>query len=483
MKRLLVLVFLLTAGAMASAQFKLRPDAFPPEPEPLAVKAVTMAADVSQMAQWDRYPTYGTYVAMMQQWAADFPALCRLDTIGTSIQGRLILSLEIAGNLADTTLPEFFYSSTIHGDEVTGYVMMLRLIDTLLHGYGSNPLYTQLVNTTRICINPLANPDGTYRSGDNTVQGAQRYNANYVDLNRNYPNPFGSSQANLQQENAAMISYVGSHQFRLSANLHGGSEVMNYPWDCFTSAQNPHPKSSWWQEVCKRLVDTIHTYTGGHFNDVTSEGYIAGGDWYVITGGRQDYMNYYHNCLELTMEVSTTKLLGSSQLPVYWNILQHSLVNYIDMIHHLNLVSVTSADLSMGTVEGGGLFGNGDTAVLVATAKSGYRFSHWSNSAADNPLLATVDEDTLNPRAVAVMSDTLFTAHFVPDTAVHSAICPVAESPKIYVRDGRVVVEADGWQQMDVYDAMGRQVTDAVLRRGVYFVKVGVYPIRKVVVL
>ena len=336
MKRLLVLVLLLTAGAMASAQFKLRPDAFPPEPEPLAVKAVTMAADVSQMAQWDRYPTYGTYVAMMQQWAADFPALCRLDTIGTSIQGRLILSLEIAGDLADTTLPEFFYSSTIHGDEVTGYVMMLRLIDTLLHGYGSNPFYTRLVNTTRICINPLANPDGTYRSGDNTVQGAQRYNANYVDLNRNYPNPFGSSQANLQQENAAMISYVGSHQFRLSANLHGGSEVMNYPWDCFTSAQNPHPKSAWWQEVCKRLVDTIHTYTGGHFNDVTSEGYIAGGDWYVITGGRQDYMNYYHNCLELTMEVSTTKLLGSSQLPVYWNFLQHSLVNYIDMIHHLN---------------------------------------------------------------------------------------------------------------------------------------------------
>ena len=81
------------------------------------------------------------------------------------------------------------------------------------------------------------------------------------------------------------------------------------------------------------------------------------------------------------------------------------------------------------------------------------------------------------------MSDTLFTAHFVPDTAVHSAICPVAESPKIYVRDGRVVVEADGWQQMDVYDAMGRRVTDAVLRRGVYFVKIGECPIRKVVVL
>ena len=335
MKKVFFLIAAMLFVHAATAQLKPRSDAFPPEPETGAPKAVTMATTPAEMAGWDRYPTYGTYVSMMQQWAADFPELCRLDTIGTSINGRLILSMEITANHTADSLPEFFYSSTIHGDEVTGYVMMLRLIDTLLRGYGSNPQYTDLMNTTLICINPLANPDGTYRRGDNSVQGAVRYNANNVDLNRNYPNPFSSTQPTLQQENAAMIDYVGSHHFILSANLHGGAEVMNYPWDSYTSQQYPHPKADWWQEVCQRFVDTSRTYSSNHFNDTYSCGYTAGGDWYVITGGRQDYMNYYHNCLELTMEISSVKTISSDQLPVYWGFLQHSLVNYIAEIHGL----------------------------------------------------------------------------------------------------------------------------------------------------
>lgn len=330
---LAIATLLITANSMA--QFKLRPDAFPSveDPEP---KAITMATTVEQMASWDRYPTYPVYLEMMQRWVDSFPELCHVDTIGTSRNGRLILSLYIQPpTIDDLYRPEFFYSSTIHGDEVTGYVMMLHLIDTLLHGYGSNPQYTNLINRTRISINPLANPDGTYRRNDNTVQGAVRENANNVDLNRNYPDPFGSSKDAVEIENQVMIDYLDAHNFRLSANLHGGSEVMNYPWDCFTSVQNPHPEADWWQEVCKRFVDTSRTYNANHFNDVTAEGYIEGGDWYVIHGGRQDYVNYYHNCLELTMEISTQKTLSSNRLPEYWNFLQHPLVNYIAEIHSL----------------------------------------------------------------------------------------------------------------------------------------------------
>ena len=340
MRHLTILAATLTLFLLQSvtcqAQLKPRPDAFPPVDEEYAPKAIQMASTVAEMASWDRYPTYSTYLAMMQQWATEFPTLCHVDTIGTSVQGRLILSMYIAPQTDDDLYrPEFFYSSTIHGDEVTGYVMMLRLIDTLLHGYGSNPQYTNLINRTRISINPLANPDGTYRRNNNTVQGSMRYNANYVDLNRNYPNPFGTTKEALQQENAAMIDYVSAHNFRLSANLHGGSEVMNYPWDSFTSLQNPHPDADWWRDVCRRFVDTSRTYNTNHFNDVNNQGYIAGGDWYVIYGGRQDYMNYYHNCLELTMEISTQKTLSSERLPEYWNFMQHSLVNYIEEIHSL----------------------------------------------------------------------------------------------------------------------------------------------------
>ena len=320
----------------SQAQLKPRPDAFPPVDDTLTPKVVQMASTVEEMASWDRYPTYPTYLAMMQQWADSFPQLCHIDTIGTSVQGRLILSIYIEPQTDDDRYrPEFFYSSTIHGDEVTGYVMMLRLIDTLLHGYGSNPQYTDLINRTRISINPLANPDGTYCRGDNSVQRSRRYNANNVDLNRNYPNPFAPTKEALQPENEAMIAYFSAHNFRLSANLHGGAEVMNYPWDSFTSQQNEHPCAVWWQDVCRRFVDTSRTYDASHFRDTYNCGYTAGGDWYVITGGRQDYVNYFHGCLELTMELSASKILSSDRLPEYWQFLQHSLVNYISEIHNL----------------------------------------------------------------------------------------------------------------------------------------------------
>jgi len=329
MKKILMCLAVLCLCTGAMAQLKPRPDAFPLVDEDWSTKAVSMAGTPEEMASWDRYPTYETYLAMMQRWAAEYPQICSVDTIGLSINGRLILSMHIEGGDADAVRPQFFYSSTIHGDEVTGYVMMLHLIDTLLSSYGTSEPLTDLVNSVAIYINPLSNPDGTYYVSNATVQGSRRYNARGVDLNRNYPDPFGTTKEALQPENEAMIEYVSNHRFRMSANLHGGSEVMNYPWDCFTSLQNPHPESAWWQEVCRRFVDTARVYGPSHFRDVNTQGWIAGGDWYVIHGGRQDYMNYYHDCLELTMELSTQKTLSSNRLPEYWNFLAPSLINYI----------------------------------------------------------------------------------------------------------------------------------------------------------
>ena len=341
-KNRIVLFLMLALASIAQAQqgasdvLKLRPDAFPPVEESVAAKALTMATTVEEMASWDRYPTYETYLAMMSGWAERYPGLCSLDTIGTSVQGRLILSLRMTGSSGDDAVrPEFLYSSTIHGDEVTGYVMMLRLIDTLLASYGTSARLTQLLDRTVICINPLANPDGTYYRGNHTVQGSRRYNADGIDLNRTFPDPFGGSAKNLPQENEAMIDYVSAHHFSLSANLHGGSEVMNYPWDCFTSAQNPHPAAAWWQEVCRRFVDSARVVSPSRFRDVNTSGVIAGGDWYVIHGGRQDYMNYYHDCLELTMEISSVKTLSTTQLRDYWRMLALPLIAYIEEVHSL----------------------------------------------------------------------------------------------------------------------------------------------------
>ena len=294
MKRTTVFVLFLLAGGLLFAQ-KPRPDAFPPAPDTLAPKALTMATTLEEMYQWNRYPTYNVYVDMMRDFADRYPELCHLDTIGLSIEGRLILSLAITGSsLTDVYRPEFLYSSTMHGDEITGFYLMLRLCDTLLRSYGTSPEITSLLNTTRIYINPLSNPDGTYHGGDSTVAGAWRYNSDMVDLNRNYPDPFGTPPLDsLQPENQAMIAYVERHNFLLSANLHGGSEVMNYPWDSFTSQQRLNEHSEWWKEVSKRFVDTCRKVDPMRFRDVNHRGYVNGGDWYVISNGRQDYFNSF----------------------------------------------------------------------------------------------------------------------------------------------------------------------------------------------
>ncbi|MBR3411429.1 MAG: hypothetical protein IKG81_01915 [Bacteroidales bacterium] len=337
MKKTFIALFLLSS-VMVMAQ-KPRPDAFAPLPDTsLSPKAVDMATTLDEMDAWNRYPTYEVYVAMMQRFADNYPDLCHLDTIGTSIQGRLILSLAITGSaLTDNYRPEFFYSSTMHGDEVTGFYLMLRLCDTLLRSYGISQDITSLLDRTRICINPLSNPDGTYHGGNSTVARAWRYNSDYVDLNRNYPDPFGTDPLEpLQPENEAMIDYVSQHNFRLSANLHGGSEVMNYPWDSFTSSQQLNEHSEWWKEVCKRFVDTCRLVDSQRFRDVNSRGYINGGDWYVIHNGRQDYFNYYHNMRELTMELSTSKTLSTTRLNHYWQCQSQALINYIKEIHNLD---------------------------------------------------------------------------------------------------------------------------------------------------
>ena len=91
------------------------------------------------MANWDRYPTYGVYIQMMQDFAANYPNICRLETIGDSQNGRLIQVLKISDNPDDVEdEPEFFYTGQMHGDELVGSIMLLRLIDYLLNNYGSD---------------------------------------------------------------------------------------------------------------------------------------------------------------------------------------------------------------------------------------------------------------------------------------------------------------------------------------------------------
>lgn len=287
--------------------------------------------EMNSRTEWDFYPTYGGYLDIMDQFVDDYPDLCELVVIETLASERQIIALHINDSLGvEQDEPEFLYTSSMHGDELTGYVLSLHLIEHLLENYGTDERLTTLVNNVDIWINPLANPDGTYAGGDHTVYGATRGNVNGVDLNRNYPDPEDGQHPDgnaWQPETEAFMAFAEEHDFVMSSNFHDGAELCNYPWDTWSKR---HADDDWWYYVCRQWADTVHVYgPNGYFDDLDN-GVTNGYDWYSIAGGRQDYMNYFHHCREFTLEISNVKIPPANQLPDFWEYHHRSMLNYME---------------------------------------------------------------------------------------------------------------------------------------------------------
>ncbi len=302
--------------------------------EPSLPKEEIRMADhvaIDNIKTWDFYPTYEAYLDMMNQYQEDYPELCQVFSIGKTVNDRDLMVAKISANVAVREAePQFLYTGTMHGDELVGYNLLLRLIDYLLSNYGTDSKVTNLLDNLEIWINPLANPDGTYYGGNGTVWYSRRYNGNSVDLNRNYPDPEEGPHPDghvWQPETLAFMQLAEDNDFVMSANTHSGAEVINYPWD--TWAQRA-ADDDWWISVCRAYADTVHLYSPSTYMDYLNNGITNGWDWYTISGGRQDYMNYFMHCREVTMELSNTKKLPVSQLENHWQWNYRSLLNYME---------------------------------------------------------------------------------------------------------------------------------------------------------
>lgn len=315
-------------------------------PHPGTLYEPVMASSLKDAQAWDLYPTYSQYVSMMESFATTYPAICQLDTIGYSVQNRLLLMLKISDNVGtEESEPEVLYTSTIHGDETAGYVLMLRLADSLLSTYGSDSRATNIVNNTVLYINPDANPDGTYYTGDNSVAGARRYNWNGVDLNRNYPDPEDGPHPDgnaYQPETNAFMAFGQANNIVLSANFHGGAEVVNYPWDTWITR---HADDDWCQLVSREYATAAQAVSpSGYLTDLNN-GITNGYDWYEVAGGRQDWHTFFQGGREMTLEISDIKLLPESSLLNWWLYNRESLLLYIEQALY-GLKGVVTDDLT-----------------------------------------------------------------------------------------------------------------------------------------
>lgn len=301
----------------------------------LAIKAATFPLTA--------YPTYADYVTMMNDFATNNPSLCKVENIGATGEGdKSILFVKLSDNVNQNEQePRVMYTSSMHGDEIAGYPMMLNLIDYLLGAYNntSHPKHAEIKNlldNNEVWINPLANPDGTYRNSANntSVANATRGNANNVDLNRNYPDPDDGAHPDgnsYQAETIAFMNFADTKHFVLSANFHGGIELINYPWDTYAGA---HPDEDYFIYVSKEYRDHCQANSPAGYFTGQNNGITNGYAWYEVQGGRQDYQIYNHKGREVTVELSNNKTPPANQLVNYWNYNREALLAFLKQVNY-----------------------------------------------------------------------------------------------------------------------------------------------------
>ena len=306
----------------------------------VTVDSSHIATTLTEMFEWNKYPSYYVYTQLLQHFQDSFPNLCRIDTIlHTTPHPTLhhsIFAIHISTTLDQaTTKPAFLYSSTMHGTEVVGYYLMLHLADYILNNATTDSAVMRILDNVDLYICPLENPDGTYHlSNDMIWQGdgySTYHNYNDVQLNRNYPHlPGLGTTANIQPETQAIMDWVTPIHFVMSVNYHCGAELLNYPWDSWTTSQRPHADADWFRYVCQNYATLCHAQDTSFMYGSGGRAVIDGGDWGVVYGSRQDYMTYYQRCREVTIETSLTHVVRDPvKLQSFWSNSKDALLSYV----------------------------------------------------------------------------------------------------------------------------------------------------------
>jgi carboxypeptidase D len=239
----------------------------------------------------------------------------------------------------------------MHGDEAVGRELMIALSEYLAKSYGKNERITNLLDTTEIHIVPTMNPDGFEKK--TLFSQSVRANANNKDLNRAFPTwkDLGQDRNELtkgrEKEVTAMVNWIMDNPFVLSINFHDGAVVANYPWDDKDS--KPWTKSPLFREYeggnytpdHEEFVSLATLYSSQHnnmFRGTSScvdssqfkNGITNGVDWYVVTGGMQDFNYLFTNCMEITVELSCQKKPNEENLQGEWENNKESLISFLE---------------------------------------------------------------------------------------------------------------------------------------------------------
>ncbi|XP_026209200.1 carboxypeptidase Z-like isoform X2 [Anabas testudineus] len=308
--------------------------------------------------------------------------IARTYSIGRSMEGRELLVIEFSNNPGQHELlePEMKYVGNMHGNEVLGRQLLIYLAQYLCSEYqqGNERIQT-LINTTRIHILPSMNPDGyevAVAGVQDNIYGdddeGRRYdtstigrnNAQNIDLNRNFPDLTSIVYSRRRQkgystdhipipdyywfgkvapETYAVMKWIRSIPFVLSANFHGGDLVVSYPYDLSKhplerNMFSPTPDDQVFKLLAGTYANAHETMSYestqcGPSHTQSQKGTVNGAQWSSFAGGMQDF-NYLHtNCFEVTVELGCDRFPPEEDLLTSWHENHEALIKFMETAH------------------------------------------------------------------------------------------------------------------------------------------------------
>jgi len=193
-----------------------------------------------------------------------------------------------------------------------------------------------------------------------------RENANGVDLNRDFPDldtlffyleqnkiprydhlyQLFDDRSSHQPETKAVGQWLLSLPFVLSANMHEGDLVANYPFDAGRQpgkndyTQSPDDATFRWlastyARAHAHMSKSDHAPCDGTAADAFAQqgGITNGARWYSVSGGMQDFNYLATNAFEITLELACDKFPAGDTLPQLWEDNKRSLITYMKQAH------------------------------------------------------------------------------------------------------------------------------------------------------
>ncbi|MCW4011392.1 MAG: M14 family zinc carboxypeptidase, partial [Candidatus Bathyarchaeota archaeon] len=109
-----------------------------------------------------KYPTYTELVETMNQLHAEYPKLTKMYSIGKTLQGRDLWTMEVTNQETGPgeEKPGIWIDGNTHSSEPTGTNVCLKTIWYLVTEYGRDETVTEIMDNRVVYVLPRVNPDG-----------------------------------------------------------------------------------------------------------------------------------------------------------------------------------------------------------------------------------------------------------------------------------------------------------------------------------